>query len=84
MFQRFTGLPDTGYTRDGAVISDGLWWESGTLSRMFFLEVGLRGCRLCFSDDILRLWIEPVKGVLQHDFAWVADEADCLVVLIQL
>ena len=33
-FQRFTGLPDTSCTRDGAVISDGLWWERGNLSRM--------------------------------------------------
>ena len=29
------------------------------------------------SDNILRLWLEPVKDDLQHDFAWVADEAEC-------
>ena len=33
-FQRFTGLPDTVCTRNGAVISDGLWWERRNLSRM--------------------------------------------------
>ena len=28
---------------------------------------------LFFSDDVLCLWLEPVKDDLQHDFAWVAD-----------
>ena len=39
---------------------------------------------LFFSDDVLRLWIEPVKDDLQHDFAWMADEDDCSLVLTQL
>ena len=32
---------------------------------------------LFFSDDLLRLWLQSVQYDLQHDFAWVADEADC-------
>ena len=32
-FQRFKGLPDTGCSRDGAVINGGLWWERGNISR---------------------------------------------------
>ena len=38
---------------------------------------------LFFSDD-LRLWLQSVQYDLQHDFAWVADEADCSVVLALL
>ena len=37
-----------------------------------------------FSDDFLRLWLQSVQYSLQHDFAWVTDEADCLVVLALL
>ena len=33
-----------------------------------------------FSDDLLRLWRQSVQYDLQHDFAWVADEADRSVV----
>ena len=29
-----------------------------------------------FGDDLLRLWLQSVQYDLQHDFAWVADEAD--------
>ena len=36
---------------------------------------------LFFSDDLLRLWPQSVQYDLQHDFAWVTDEADCSVVL---
>ena len=36
---------------------------------------------LLFSDDVLRLWLQPVKDDLQSDFTLVADEADCPVVL---
>ena len=36
---------------------------------------------LFFSDDLLRLWLQSVQYDLQHDFAWVTDEADCSVVL---
>ena len=36
---------------------------------------------LFFSDDLLcLLWLQSVQYDLQHDFAWVTDEADCLVV----
>ena len=41
----------------------------------------------CFSvigDDLLRLWLKSVQYDLQHDFAWVTDEAYCLVVLALL
>ena len=37
-----------------------------------------------FSDDLLRLWLQYVQYDLQHDFAWVTDEADCSVVLALL
>ena len=37
-----------------------------------------------FSDDLLRLWLQSVQYDLQHDFAWVADEADRSVVLALL
>ena len=36
------------------------------------------------SNDLLRLWLQSVQYDLQHDFAWVADEADCSVVLTLL
>ena len=39
---------------------------------------------LFFSDDLLRLWLQFVQYDLQHDFAWVTDEADCSVVLALL
>ena len=29
-----------------------------------------------FSDDLLSLWFQSVQYDLQHDFAWVTDEAD--------
>ena len=35
---------------------------------------------LFFSDDLLRLWLQSVQYDLQHDFAWVTDEADCSIV----
>ena len=40
----------------------------------------------CFflSDDLLRLWLQSVEYDLQHDFAWVTDEANCSVVLALL
>ena len=31
---------------------------------------------LFFGDDLLRLWLQSVQYDLQHDFAWVTDEAD--------
>ena len=31
--------------------------------------------------DLLRLWLLSVQFELQHDFAWVTDEADRSVVL---
>ena len=36
------------------------------------------------SDDLPRLWLQSVQYDLQHDFAWVTDEADRLVVLALL
>ena len=39
---------------------------------------------LFFSDDLLRSWLQSVQYDLQHDFAWVTDEADCSVVLALL
>ena len=39
---------------------------------------------LFFSGDLLRLWLLSVQYDLQHDFAWVTDEADHLVVLALL
>ena len=41
-------------------------------------------CRLFFNDDLLRFWLQSVQYDLQHDFAWVTDEADCSVVLALL
>ena len=39
---------------------------------------------LFFSDDLLNLLLQSVQYDLQHDFAWVADEADHSVVLALL
>ena len=39
---------------------------------------------LFFGNDLLHLWLQSVQYDLQHDFAWVTDEADCLVVLALL
>ena len=39
---------------------------------------------LFFSNDLLRLWLQSVQYDLQHDFAWVTDEADHSVVLALL
>ena len=39
---------------------------------------------LFFSDDLLRLWLQSVQYDIQHDFAWVTEEAYCLVVLALL
>ena len=39
---------------------------------------------LFLSDDFLRLWFQSVQCDLQHEFAWVADEADHSVVLALL
>ena len=39
---------------------------------------------LFFSDDLLCLQLQSVQYDLQHDFAWVIYEADCLVVLALL
>ena len=37
-----------------------------------------------FSVDLLRLRLQSVRYDLQHDFAWMADEADRSVVLALL
>ena len=39
---------------------------------------------LFFSDGLLRSWLQSVPCDLQHDFAWVTDEADRSVVLTLL
>ena len=39
---------------------------------------------LFFSDDLLCLWLKSVQYHLQHDFAWVTDKVDRLVVLTLL
>ena len=39
---------------------------------------------LFFRDDLLRLWLQSLQYDLQHDFAWVTDEAYCSVVLALL
>ena len=39
---------------------------------------------LFFGGDLLRLWLQSVQYDLQHDFAWVTDEAYCAVVLALL
>ena len=39
---------------------------------------------LFFSDDLLRLWLQSVQSYIQHDFAWVTDEADRSEVLALL
>ena len=53
----------------------------------FFLDqlCGASSCSetcLFFSND--RLWLQSVQSDLQHDFAWVTDEADRSVVLALL
>ena len=51
------------------------------------LHCGAPSCSeacLFFSDDLLRLWLQSVQYDLQHDFAWVTDEADRSVVLTLL
>ena len=37
-----------------------------------------------FRYDLLRLWLQSAQYDLQHDFAWVTDEADRSVVLALL
>ena len=39
---------------------------------------------LFFGDDLLRLWLQSVQHDLQHDFAWVTDEAARSVVMALL
>ena len=39
---------------------------------------------LFFGDDLLRLWLQSIQYDLQHDFAWVTDEAYYSVVLALL
>ena len=54
------------------------------------VEVLLCGAPSCyetclfFSNDLLRLCLQSVQYDLQHDFAWVTDEADRSVVLALL
>ena len=37
-----------------------------------------------FGNDLLRLWLQSIQYDLQHEFAWVTDEAYCSVVLALL
>ena len=57
------------------------------LTENLYIEDGAPSCSeacLFFSDDLLYLWLQSVQYDLQHDFVWVTDEADCLVVLALL
>ena len=57
------------------------------LTKGSYVEDLLCGAPSCFeaclflSNDLLRLWLKSVQYDLQHDVAWVTDEADCSVVL---
>ena len=48
------------------------------------LDSSCSEARMFFSVDLLRLCHESVQYDLQHDFAWVTDEAYCSVVLALL
>ena len=61
-----------------------LFTEDSKVEHLLCSTVSFSRAGLFFSDNILRLWLEPVKDDLQHDFAWVADEAECPVVSTQL
>ena len=39
---------------------------------------------LFFGDDLLHFWLQSIQYDLQHDFAWVTDEAYCSIVLALL
>ena len=60
------------------------------LTQNAFVEDLLCGAPFCseaclfFGDNLLRLWLQSVQYDLQHDFAWVTDEAYCSVVLALL
>ena len=60
------------------------------LTENAWVEILLCGAPSCseaclfFSDNLLRLWLQSVQYDLQHDFAWVTDEANCSVVLLSL
>ena len=60
------------------------------LTEVSLVEDLLRGASSCseaylfLSNDLLRLWLQSDQNDLQHDFAWVADEADRSVVLAML
>ena len=58
--------------------------EDSKVENLLCSSVSCSKASLFCSDDVLCLWLESVKDKLQHDFTWVADEADCPVVLIQL
>ena len=56
-------------------------------SKIEDLFTGAPSCsktRLFFSDDLFCLGFESVDWYLQHDFARVADEADCSVILAHM
>ena len=56
------------------------------MRRLKICSVVLLPAQAClfFGDDLLRLWLQSVQYDLQHDFAWVTDEADRSVVLALL
>ena len=58
--------------------------EDSKVENLLCSTVSCSKASLFFSDDDLCLWLESVKDDLQHDFTWVADEADCPAVLTQL
>ena len=57
-----------------------LFTQDFKVENLLCSTVSFSKASLFCSDAVLRLWLEPVKD----DFAWVADMADCLVVLTQL
>ena len=61
-----------------------LFAEDSKVEYLLCRTVSCSKAGLFFSDDILCLWLQSVKDDLQHEFSWVADEAYCPVVLIQL
>ena len=61
-----------------------LFAEDSKVENLLCSTVSCSNAGLFVSDDVLCLWLQSVKDDLQHDFTWVADEADCPVVLTQL
>ena len=61
------------FLTENAEVEDLLCWTPSSSEACLF-----------FGDDLLRLWLQSIQDYLQHDFAWVTDEAYCSVVLALL